>query len=140
MAARVFAVLFINPVGGTPPNVTAVNPLATGALSPYIPTTRTVVLSSRSKPVTAWTLEAGVTMPFCQPTTLTSCADAGPQISSSIRALEKKPRQRLIHEHGRPGRRLCTGCDWVGSHTIWFDVASAQHALKVGLFMVLSFF
>jgi len=73
--------------------------------------------------------------------TMLTCSDmAEPQAISKKTALNKKPRQHFIHEHGKPGRRLCTGCDWVGSHTIKFDVASALCALKVGLFIILSLF
>jgi hypothetical protein len=67
---------------------------------------------------------------------LTNCADADPQISSSSsRALDKKPHQRLTHEHDEPSLRLCAGWDWVGSLSIRPDVANTQRGLEDGVFI-----
>jgi len=125
----------MNPVGGTPPNVTEVKVLL---LSPYNPATKTVVLSSRSKPVTVETLAVKFNMPFVQLTTLTNCADADPQISNNNKALNKKPRPHLIHEWNKRRRPRAAGCDWFESRTIRFEVVSLHDTL--GDSVVIMFF
>ena len=55
-------------------------------------------------------------------TMFTCCDRAEPQAISKQTALNQKPHRRLILGHGKLGHRLWSGCDWVGSSTIRFDV------------------